>query len=594
MSTLLRFDRFEVDLAAGRLLSHGARIHLREQSFQVLALLLEHPGEIVRREDLRRRLWPGEVYVDFENNLNTAVARLREALGDSADHPHFVETLPRRGYRFIAAVSQPAPAATAQKPRLLVLPLVNSSDDPGQEYFADAMTDEIISAVAAIAADQLAVIARTTSMRYKRTHKDVARIGRELRLDYVVEGGVRRAGDWLSVNVQLVQAATETHLFARSYGVPMPDLFSLQDRIAQDITRHVPGIADAMRRDVALGPDVGRRRTDDLAAYNEYIKGRYEMWKLTADGMAQAQRHFEAALARDPDYVPACNALGELYWYGGFFGYAPSREMDLIARSYVVRAVSIDSRSAEAHALLSLYPTKRGSSEEIDYYDWPAIRKEVERARDLDAASRLVQIRHAMVQGTLGHMDEAAAELEAALEFDPLSLDLRAWLVSMLYLGRHVERALAEALNLLDLEPGHFLPHYQLGHVYREMGRFDESADAFRRAVELSGELPLMVGFLGLSLGLGGHVTEAGTVLEQLHALAGRRYVPPTCFAWTYLGVGDIDQAFSWMDRAIDAPDRMMEAIKTYAFLDPLRSDPRFAALLRKMNLEAERVDPGP
>ncbi len=191
-----------------------------------------------------------------------------------------------------------------------------------------------------------------------------------------------------------------------------------------------------------------------------------------------------------------------------------------------------------------------------------------------------------MVRAIFGHVDEAAAELEAALEFDPLALDLRTWLVAMLYLGRRVDRALSEALKLLDMEPTHFLPHYQLGHVYREMGRFDESVTAFRKAVEVSGELPLMVGFLGLSLGLGGHIREATTVRDRLRELAGQRYVPPSCFAWTHLGVGDIDGAFSWMERAIDAPDRMMEPIKTYPVLDPIRDDPRFRALLEKMKLE--------
>ena len=191
MSHVVRFDCFEVDLAAGQLRKRGNRISLRDQPFLVLASLLEHPGQVVTRDELRRRLWSDEVFVDFNNGLNIAMARLRLALGDSAKHPRFVETLPKRGYRFIGHVSPSPSAAEAgpvRKRRLAVLPFVNLSGDPAQEYFSDAMTDEIITALSSLAPEQLAVIARTTSMRYKNGHKDVARIGQELGVDFVVEG----------------------------------------------------------------------------------------------------------------------------------------------------------------------------------------------------------------------------------------------------------------------------------------------------------------------------------------------------------------------------------------------------------------------
>lgn len=195
MPNLVRFGYYEVDLCAGQLLRHGMKVRLRDQSFQVLAALLEHPGEVVTREELRRRLWHEEVFVDFDNNLNAAVGHLREALNDSADDPHFIETLPKRGYRFLGTVSEPPlslPAAPLKRARLVVLPFLNLSGDSAQEYFSDAMTDEVITELAAWAPEQLAVIARTTAMRYKGCRKDVSRIARELSVDYVVEGGVRR------------------------------------------------------------------------------------------------------------------------------------------------------------------------------------------------------------------------------------------------------------------------------------------------------------------------------------------------------------------------------------------------------------------
>ena len=282
MGTLLRFDCFEVDQAAGQLFKRGARIRLREQSFVVLTILLERPGEVVTREDLRRRLWPTEVFVDFENSLNAAVARLREALGDSAERPRFIETLPKRGYRFIGTISEPVAAVKAAAPRrarLLVLPFVNLSGDPAQEYVSDALTDEVITELATLAPGALAVIARTTAMRYKGSQKDVARIGRELKVDYVVEGGVRHAGESVTVNAQLVRASDQTHVFAKRYEADAKGVFGLQGQIAGDIARHVGASAgiEGVAVGAAGGGRVTRKPTEDLVAYNEYVQGRRDL-----------------------------------------------------------------------------------------------------------------------------------------------------------------------------------------------------------------------------------------------------------------------------------------------------------------------------
>ena len=231
MTRTVRFGTFEVDLAAGQLHKRGRRIGLREQSFQVLALLLERPGQVVTREELQHHLWPADVFVDFENNLNTAVARLREALGDSAEKPRFIETLPKHGYRFIAAVSEgQVPTGGNQTPatRLVVLPFLNLSGDPAQDYFSDALTDEIITELAGLAPEALSVIARTTAFRYKGSHKDIARIGHELGVEYVVEGGVRRVDDGVTLNVQLVRASDQAHVFARRYQAELRDIFEIE------------------------------------------------------------------------------------------------------------------------------------------------------------------------------------------------------------------------------------------------------------------------------------------------------------------------------------------------------------------------------
>lgn len=563
---VVRFGNFEVDLPAGHLRKHGIKLKLVDQSFEVLAILLEHAGEVVTREDLRRRLWPEDVFVDFDNNLNTAVARLREALSDSADHPRFIETLPKRGYRFLASLSQPAPA----RPRLLVLPFANLSGDPAQEYFSDAVTEEIIGALAGLSPEHLAVIARTTAMHYRGTQRTVARIGHEVAVDYVVEGSVLRADDRIVVSVQLIRVSDQTHLWTNRYDAELRDLFSMESAAAQAIAGHI-GIAPRC---------AARKPTEDPLAYNLYIQGRYHLYKATAEDIAKAKQYFEQAIARAPGFALAYDSLAEVYWYWGFFGFVPPRQACSAGIYHALRALEIDNTLAETHALLGMY------RKELDY-DWAEVRREMDRALQLNPASPLVRTRYAM-SGLLPHgrMEEAVAELEGALESDPLSPYIRIWLGMVLWLGRHYDRAIEQARILLELDPLGNMSHFAAGLYYREKGMFDEAIAAHRRAVELSGGSPLMLGWLGLALAQSGNAAEARALLDRLHLIARQAYVPPTSFAWIHLGLGEIDDAFTWMDRAVDGRDQMMIPIKTYPFLDSIRADPRFSALLRKMNLE--------
>ncbi|HEX9120038.1 MAG TPA: winged helix-turn-helix domain-containing protein [Terriglobales bacterium] len=582
MSNIVRFGPYEADLAAGRLRKGGVKINLRDQPFQVLASLLEHPGEIVTREELQRRLWHAEVFVDFENNLNTAVARLREALCDSAEHPRFIETLPKRGYRFIAdAYALPTAEPKASRARLVVLPFVSLSGDPAQEYFSDAMTDEIITALASLAPERLAVIARTTAMHYKGSHKDVGRIGRELNADYVVEGGIQRDNDHTAINVQLIQTSDQVHLFAHKYETELPEIFHLQSSIAQGIAAHIPSLAGKAR-----GEQVTRKPPENLAAYNEYIQGRYQMWKWTPEGMAKAKQHFEAALARDDRFALACDGLANLYWYLGFWGFAPPDETEPIRRFYALRAFELDSTLAEPQTLVAFHPEKCNYVGAYSY-NWADTETQMALARELDPNSPLIRVRHATVLLVLGRIEEAVAELERALEFDPLSPEVRFWLVELLFFGRQYERGLEQARQLVELEPAHQVAYMVLGHVYLGMNSFEDSVAALRHAVDASGEFPLMLGWLGLALGLGGHKAEARMVLQRLCAISRERFVLPTSFAWVHFGLGEIDDAFAWMDRAIDRNDGWIPALNSYPFLDPLHADPRFHALLRKMKLEA-------
>jgi len=575
---VLRFGEFEVDLQAGCLFKNGVNVRLREQVFVVLSILLEHAGEVITREELQGRLWPGDVIVDFEVNLNTAVAQLREALGDSAQHPRYIETLPKRGYRFIGSVEAQARTAL-QRPstraKIAVLPFANLSGDPEQEYLSDAITEELITSLAGLAPGQLGVIARTTAMHYKSSHKDVTHIGRELGVDYVLEGGLRRSDDRVALNVQLIQAADQTHVFARKYDAGIQELFNLQARIAEDIVTHIPSLSD-----LHAGAYIRKKPTEDLQAYRLYLQGRHHMLKMTPPSLTEAKKCFEEALARDPRFALAYDALGESHWWMGFYGYVPPRQAAFAGLGAALRAVEIDPTLAQTHSLLAQFRQK------VDY-NWPEVRREMMHAFELDSSSPLVRVRYA-VSYLLPHaqLEEAISQVESGLEFDPLNWLLHGWLTSFLWLARDYDSAMRQARFFEELDPEKYMAPFMIANILRDSGRYEEAIVPQRRAVEMTGGAPQMLGWLGLNLALAGNAAEARSVLLRIQAIAGRAYVSPTSFVWVYVGLGETDEAFIWMERAIDERDSMIIPIKTYAFLDPLRTDPRFLTLLRKMNLE--------
>jgi TolB-like protein/tetratricopeptide (TPR) repeat protein len=585
MSKIVRFGCFEADLDSGQLFKRGIRVRLRDQSFQVLESLLRQPGRVVTREELRQRLWRNEVFVDFDNNLNIVIARLREALGDSAEHPRFIETLPKRGYRFLVNIDETLRVHNlerAYRARLIVLPFLNLSGDPAQEYVSDAVTDEVIAELASVAPEQLAVIARTTAMQYKGSRKDVSRVGRELKVDYVVEGAVSRADSRIRITAQLVRAKDQMHVWAQSYNADLRDIFDVQARVAQAIAKHI-GVAPVAAR---VGQPNGvegcpvNKPTEDLVAYDEHIQGRHEFATLSPDAFARAKQHFEAAIARDPNFALAYDSLADVYWWLGYLGFMRPVDAFSLGVLYAVRALEIDGTLAETHALLAQYNKQL-------HYDWPEVEREMARALALNPNSPLVRTRYAWSQlMPQGRLEEAAAELDFALELDPLNTHYRTGLAFIFAFWRRFDCAWAEAQRLLKLDPKAYWGHYILAVCYREQGLFQESIASCRRAVELSGNTPAMLGWLGLTLACGGDKTEARTLLERLHKMASNVYLPPTSFAFIHLGLGEIDETFQWLDRAVEECDQYLMPIKSYAFMDPIRKDPRFAALLRKMNLE--------
>ncbi|OFW05978.1 MAG: hypothetical protein A3H96_00120 [Acidobacteria bacterium RIFCSPLOWO2_02_FULL_67_36] len=460
---------------------------------------------------------------------------------------------------------------SAPVPALAVLPFTNMSAEKDDEYFSDGLTEEIINALTKIAG--LRVTARTSAFTFRGREQGIREIGVRLAVDKILEGSVRRAGKKLRVTAQLINVGDGCHIWSERYEREMTDVFAIQDEISQ-------AIADKLRVGIGQAPRTTRQPTEDLEAYNLYLQGRHHLSKWTPEGFARARVCLEQAVARDPGFALAYDALSEFYWYIGFFGMRPPKEAFSTGIWAALRAVEIDDTLAETHALIGMY------RKELDY-NWPEVQRKMQRALELNPSSPTVRLRNALSGFMpLGRIAEAVEDMKCILTSDPLSLFNRWWLTIMYYLARDNVRAMEQARFMIDLDPTYYVGHWALGLICMDEGTAGESVAECRRAAELSGDVPLMLGWLGLALARTGDTAGAEALLERLSEISRAAYVPPSSFAWIHLGLGHVDDAFTWMDRAIDGRDPMMMPIKTYPFFDPLRADPRFHALLRKMNLE--------
>jgi len=474
---------FELDLRAGELRKHGLRVRLQEQPFQVLAMLLQHPGEVVTREELQKKLWPADTFVNFDHGLNKAINKLRDALADSVESPRFVETVARRGYRFLAEVSaadaapvgrpelppQPLPVGLADTParptRLLspvaskisglvlvllvvalvawelrprmrpapiirslaVLPLENVSNDASQDYFADGMTDELISDLGQIGA--LRVISRTSVMTYKHAHKALPQIARELSVDAIVEGAVRRSGDRVRITAELIDGSADLHLWSGSYEGQLRDTLALQSKVAKAIAEQIqislnPREQAALKGGTIVRPD----------AYVSYLKGRYFWNKRSTQGLKAALAYFKQALDEDPAYARAYSGLADTYALLGDWQYAvmTPKEALPMAKAAAVKALELDNALGEAHNSLAFC---------LDGFDWTfdAAGKEFVRAIELNPGYATAHHWYAWHLALVRRYDAALAEMRRAASLDPLSLVINADLAELLALAHSDE-----------------------------------------------------------------------------------------------------------------------------------------------------------
>jgi TolB-like protein/DNA-binding winged helix-turn-helix (wHTH) protein/Flp pilus assembly protein TadD len=629
----LRFGGFEADLRSGELTKQGKRLHLQEQPFRLLAMLLERPGEVITREEVRQRLWPRAV-VDFDHGLNKAISKIRDVLGDSAEKPRFIETVARRGYRFLADVqalrateSQPAalpqPGAvhdvaggdlvaaratlppTPQRRRriarpiafgallalllavawmmyrphhafatihsLAVLPLADFSADASQEYFADGMTDELITQLGQISS--LRIISRTSAMSYKNTRKPLADIARELDVQAVVEGSVLRDGDRVRITAQLIRVPADQHLWAQSYEGSFRDTLRLQSEVSQAIAAQIR--ATLSRQEKAA---LSKSKTVNADAYEAYLKGRYFWNKRDAGGLKKAIEYFQRAIAADPSYAPAYSGLADAYALAGGWEYEvlPTQEAMPRAREAATKAVVLDPLLAEAHTSLAF---------SLDQYpwDWAGAEKEFRRALDLNPGYATAHHWYGYHLMMMGRNDEGIAELRRAQNLDPLSLIISAGLADVLYIAHRLDEAQRELQKTLEMDPNFAIAHHQRGQVLVQQQNPAAAIGEFQRAIELSGHSWAFDADLAYAYAVSGRADEARKIVRRLEEQKEESGSMDANIALVYVGLGDAGQAMHWLEKAYAA--RFEPVVLVRPPFDPLRNDPRFKDLMRRLGL---------
>ncbi len=520
----VRFDVFEVDLQAGELRKQGAKIKLQEQPFQILQMLLEHPGEVVTRDELQKRIWPTDTFVDFEQGLYNAIKRLREALGDSPETPRYIETLPRRGYRFCGSL-----------------------------------------------ATRLRVISRTSTMRYKKTDKTLPQIARELNVDAVVEGTVLRSGERVRISAQLVQASTDTHLWAESYERDLRDVLQLQSEIARAVARGVETKLTPSEQE-----QLSRTATVDPEAYEAYLKGRYYWNKRSGEAVKKGVEYFQRAIKKDPSYAPPYAALADCAGVAGFWSFASPMEGCGRAKAAALRALQIED-SAEAHASLGWATL---------HYDWDffSAEREFQRAIQLNPRYATAHQWYGHCLGAMGRFDEAFTVLKHAIQLDPFSLIVATSYAGISWLGRRWNEAIDQTRKVLDLDPNYIAGRWALARSYDCLGSYEAAIACAQDAIRLSGDNLFFITDLGHAYAAAGQREEAVRILDQLQEASKQRYVDGCFLAQICAALNQTEEALRWLEMAYGQRASYIAYIKLDPWFDNLRSDPRFQDLLRRMN----------
>ena len=613
------FGPFQLDLKNGELRKAGATLKLQPQPARLLTLLVCRAGQLVTREEIRSQLWGSETFVDFDQSVNFCIRQIRSTLHDDADRPCYVETVPRRGYRFIAPVqpvvesrAAPAPMLEAGRTRvygqwrhvltgaflaiaavaaivaltaailyrtesgtpageavwLAVLPF-ESLD--GQEYFADGMTEEVIRELARLHL-HLRVIERASVMAYKRTAKTPQQVGRELGVAYVLLGTVRRSSSQMRIAVQLVNTAENRRVWAQIYDRPLADVLIIRRELARSV-------ADQTQPELTSGEHhrIATVRPIDPSAHEQLLMGRYFLSKANRADTIRAIESFEAAVAKDADYAEAYAGLAAAYnRLGSVFiaGRSPANARMLAVRA-ATRAMELDPDLAEAYAAFG--------ETMLHELDWVQAEKALTHAVQLNPSHAGARSSYASYLIARGRAAEAVEEARRSLALDPVSLGARHTLAWMLYFNHEYDAAIRELETTLRMDPSYAFGRWRLGQVKIVTRQFEDAARELQRAAHDSGRAPAVLGLLALAYaGLGRHAA-AHRLVDELEARSSTETVPPGAIALAYIGAGDTSHAIASLQEVYDSHDNYAIYMRADPLLDSLRTDTRFQLLCRRL-----------
>jgi len=573
-----RFGVFEFDSRTGELRKYGVRIALQEKPGQVLRALLDRPGELVTREELCANLWSGATFVDFDHSINIAVSKIRQALGDSGANPRFIETVSRHGYRFLAPVRDAAAPDSPQKTMLAVMPFVNLSGDPEENYFSDGLTEEIITQLGRLDPKRLGVIARMTAMHYKTDTRRAEAIGKELAVDYILEGSIRRSADRVRITAQLIQVSDETHLWAETYDRKRADILDIQRNVTRRIARCLA---------VELLPEqraiLSRGATRNTAAHEAYLKGRYFWSRRTEDSFAKALAYFEQAIHEDPACALAYAGLADAYDTLGLFSAVPAAIARRRSTEAAMRALEIDPGLAEAHTALAY-------SKALYDWDWSGSEREFRAAIDLNANYVTAHQWYGHLLAMTGRFSEALARIDNALGLDPLSLVAASHKGWILYFAHRFEEAAQVLRRTLEMDANFGLGIYFLALTELAAGRPEEAIRIFESALRVSPDHPSVLSGLGQAHAAIGRNAEARGYLAKLEALGRERHVTPYFSACVHIRLGEFDRAMELLEKAFQERCPWMAYLNVEPAVDRLR--PRLQALLRRVGFSSSATAP--
>ena len=569
-----RFGRFCLDHAERALFRDDRAVPLPPKAFDTLLLLVRNAGHLVSRQDLLKHIWR-DALVE-EGSLTRTISILRKILDDGADRQEFITTVPTKGYRFAARVEGLSSYLAPPHPSrvmLAVLPFENMSGRKSQEYFSDGLTEEMITQLGRINPERFGVIARTSAMQYKNSTKTIHQIGQELNVTHIVEGGVRRAGGRVRITAQLIQVSDQTHLWAESYERSTDDILALQNEVAQAIARQiqsrlVPQEQERSAPSGCISPE----------AYEAYLRGRYLWNHRTLEGLRKSIQYFEKAIQIDPTYAAAFAGMADSYLTLQDDGHLPTLEATAKAKRAALEALRCDEVLAEPHISMG--------HAYFHEFNWHAAEREFKRGLELNPNYAIGHFYFANYLLARGQFQDAVAEARHAKVLDPVSLPARSNTATALYYCRQYDQAIEECLQVLEIDCNFARTYEDLGRIYREKGMRREAIAAFKRAVTYSGRGSAYIAELAHTYASAGRRRDALQLLRELTERARKRHVSSYAFALIYIGMGNKDQAFAWLDKAYYERASALPFLKTNPSFAKLRSDPRFYDLLRRMSLE--------